>query len=212
MAIFNNDGAKATELGSAVTPQGEWAPLSGAAAEKTQAGQTTVPSNGKPTYLDATVKVSGKLTFEAPVVIDGQIDGEINALQTSVAVGKTATIKAKIQVQSITVGGVVDGEINASQRIELQPSAKVKGSLTAPKIVIMDGALFDGTCSMQPKAQRDDARKPGVASKEERPMAATNGQDHTAQAGWMTTHFRKRTGLDSIHVPPQRQIGLSRGV
>jgi len=132
-------------------------------------------------YLDQGSKVHGKLSFEAPVRIDGQIEGEIDAHDTSVTIGKSAVVTAKIKTVSVTVAGVVNGEIGASQRIELQPSARVSGNLTAPKLIVQEGAMFEGNCTMQPKAVRED-RMPAASRKEERLLAESNGREQVESA------------------------------
>src|SRR5215471_10600318 len=46
-------------------------------------------------YLGPGAKINGKLTFDAPVTIEGEVEGEIVA-QATVTVGQQATIKGKI--------------------------------------------------------------------------------------------------------------------
>ena len=67
-------------------------------------------------------------------------------------IGESAVITAQIKAASIIVAGKVSGDITATQRIEIRPSAKVIGNLTAPVLVVHEGALFEGHCSMQPEA------------------------------------------------------------
>jgi cytoskeletal protein CcmA (bactofilin family) len=61
------------------------------------------------------------------------------------------------------VSGKVNGEITASQRIEIHPTAKVTGNITAPTLVIQEGAFFEGSCSMTSEG------------KDWKPAASTNG-------------------------------------
>jgi len=75
------------------------------------------------------------------------------------------------------VAGKVSGDIIAVQRIEIRPSAKVLGNLTAPVLVVHEGAVFEGHCSMQPEATREE-RKVTVFPKEER-LAQAAGQKPT---------------------------------
>jgi cytoskeletal protein CcmA (bactofilin family) len=131
-------------------------------------------------YLDQGCRINGKLKFSGPVRIDGQVEGEIDAHDTSVAIGRTAVVTAKIKAVSVTVAGVVNGEISASQRIELQASAKVSGSLAAPKLVVLEGAVFEGNCTMPRKAARDERPAEG-SRKDERPMTETNGKERVGQ-------------------------------
>jgi cytoskeletal protein CcmA (bactofilin family) len=125
-------------------------------------------------YLDQGSKVSGKLSFEGPARVDGQIDGEITA-KDSLMIGESAVVTAQIKAASIIVAGKVSGDITASQRIEIRPSAKVLGNLTAPVLVVHEGAVFEGHCAMQPEGSRDD-RKVTVFPKEERIAAQAGGQ------------------------------------
>jgi cytoskeletal protein CcmA (bactofilin family) len=181
MALFKNESEKAIETGTLMEPQSPprstspAAPLA-VAGSLPPLSQVTRAPNGSGTYLDQSAKVNGKLNFEGPVRIDGQIDGEINA-QDSLTIGKSAVVTAKIKAVSIIVAGTVSGEVNAGQRIELQPSAKVSGTINAPKLVVHEGAMFEGSCSMQPKAMRED-RKLGPSRREERLVAENDGEHH----------------------------------
>ena len=87
--------------------------------------------------------MSGKLSFEGPARIDGQVDGEITA-KDRLMIGESAVVTAQIKAASIIVAGKVSGDITASQRIEIRPSAKVVGNLTAPILVVHEGAVFRG--------------------------------------------------------------------
>jgi cytoskeletal protein CcmA (bactofilin family) len=114
-------------------------------------------------YLDAGSRISGKLSFETPARIDGQVDGEINA-KDSLTIGESAVVAAQIKADSVIVAGKVSGDIVAIRRIEIRPSAKVLGNITAPSLVINEGALFEGHCAMQ--ADAHDDRKVTVFPKE----------------------------------------------
>jgi cytoskeletal protein CcmA (bactofilin family) len=125
-------------------------------------------------YLDSGSKISGKLLFDGPIRIDGQVDGEIIAKDT-LTIGESAVVTAQIKAASVIVAGKVSGDIIAGQRIEIRPSAKVLGNLTSPVLVVHEGAMFEGHCSMQPETARED-RKVTVFPKEERPLQAAGGQ------------------------------------
>ncbi len=116
-------------------------------------------------YLDSGSKISGKLSFDGPTRIDGQVDGEIIG-KDSLTIGESAVVTAQIRAAAIIVAGKVSGDIIASQRIEIRPSAKVIGNLTAPVLVVHEGALFEGHCSMQPEASQ--SAKVTVFAKDER--------------------------------------------
>ncbi|HVN28240.1 MAG TPA: polymer-forming cytoskeletal protein [Candidatus Binataceae bacterium] len=122
-----------------------------------------LPAAGAGAYLDAGSRISGKLSFETPARIDGQVDGEVNA-KDSLTIGESAVVAAQIKADSVIVAGKVSGDIVAVRRIEIRPSAKVLGNITAPTLVINEGAIFEGHCAMQ--AEAHDDRKVTVFPKE----------------------------------------------
>lgn len=178
MALFNKEPEKNLRSESAKPPTPAQAipvPPPAPAPES-----RVVPARQSPStplearaYLDQGSKISGKLNFEGPARIDGQVDGEITA-KDSVIVGESAVVTAQIKAAAVIVAGKVSGDITASQRIEIRPSAKVLGNLTSPILVVHEGATFEGHCAMQPEGARED-RKVTVFPKEER-VAQAGGQ------------------------------------
>jgi cytoskeletal protein CcmA (bactofilin family) len=132
------------------------------------------PSEGK-AYLDRGSKITGKISFDGPALIDGEVDGEINA-KGSLTIGESAVVIAHIRAASVSVAGKVSGDIVATQRIEFRSSAKVSGNITAPALSVQDGALFEGYCSID--GIRED-RKVTEFPKEERVAQAAGGQKQT---------------------------------
>lgn len=137
------------------------------------------PSVESAAYLDRTSKITGKLSFEASTRLDGTIEGEILA-KDHLMIGESAVINAQIRAASIVVAGKVHGDITATQRIEIRPSGRVIGNLSAPIFVVHDGALFEGHCSMQSDSAQNE-RKVTVFPKDERPAAVKD--DRTAANG-----------------------------
>jgi len=115
-------------------------------------------------YLGEGSKASGKLSFEGPAWIGGQIDGEIIA-KNSIMIGESAVVTGPIKAASVVVAGKVSGDITASERIELRFSAKVLGNLTSNVLIVHDGSWFEGHCAMQSKGTRAE-RKVMVFPKE----------------------------------------------
>jgi cytoskeletal protein CcmA (bactofilin family) len=127
----------------------------------------TAPSEAR-AYLNKGSKIMGKLFFEGPVRIDGQVDGEICA-NDEVFIGDTAVVTAHIKGGSVVVTGRVTADIIAAKRLEIRRTAKVFGNLTTPVLVIEDGALFEGHCTMSSQVQ-DHKVTPMVAKQEPFPV------------------------------------------
>ena len=156
MALFSNEPEKnarpeAPKPQAAPAPS---APASSPAAEHHAAAHSAGATGSA--YLDRGAKVSGKLHFEGPARIDGQVDGEINGKE--VTIGESAVVTAQITAESVVVCGKVKGEITASQRIEIRPTAKVSGNISAPKLVVQEGAVFEGSCSMGHEGSHEDRK------------------------------------------------------
>ena len=184
MALFNKEPEKNPKIQpTTTTPLASSTSTSPSTTSSSTSTTTSVaaprsngpaPADGR-AYLDRGSKISGKISFEGPARIDGEVDGEINA-KDSLTIGESAVITAHIRAASVSVAGKVSGDIVATQRIEIRPSAKVNGNITAPVLSVQEGALFEGHCSMQPEGMRED-RKVTVFPKEERvAQAAVGGQ------------------------------------
>ncbi|HTW89844.1 MAG TPA: polymer-forming cytoskeletal protein [Candidatus Binataceae bacterium] len=96
-------------------------------------------------------KVSGTLSFRAPVKIEGEAEGDITGDEIVIAEG--AVVNAKLSATRLTVAGRLNGEATARERIELLPSARVQCTLTTPSLVLREGAQFQGDCKMPASAK-----------------------------------------------------------
>ncbi len=129
---------------------------------------------GVQAHLGKGSRVEGKLTFEGSVKIDGYVEGEILA-QHAVIVGETAVINAQVNAETVVVKGKVTGDITARKQVELRGPAKLTGNITTPSLVIHEGVLFEGHCSMggaESKTDKTD-RKVALFPKEELRNAST---------------------------------------
>ena len=121
-------------------------------------------------HLGKGSRVEGRLTFEGSVRIDGEIDGEIDA-QGSVLIGETAVVRAQISAASIVLKGKVTGDLLGRKRVELHVPARLQGNITTPSLVIHEGVVFEGHCSMgsvsDTKSEKGD-RKVALFPTEER--------------------------------------------
>ena len=98
-------------------------------------------------FLDQGSHFKGELSFEDTLRIDGKFEGTIRSANELI-IGDTAEVSADIQVGSISIDGTVRGTVVAKKKIEIHPHGKVYAQLTAPILKIEEGALFEGSCSM----------------------------------------------------------------
>ena len=99
-------------------------------------------------YLGPGTKINGKLHFDGPATIEGEVEGEIIA-QANVTIGQQATVKGKLSAASILVHGKVLADVQAEKKIEIQPPGSVVGDIVTQSVVIGDGAILEGHVSMK---------------------------------------------------------------
>jgi cytoskeletal protein CcmA (bactofilin family) len=63
-------------------------------------------------------------------------------------VGSKARVKTNISATSVVVEGIVIGNIAASKRILLLATARVLGDLKTPELIIQDGVILEGRCTI----------------------------------------------------------------
>jgi cytoskeletal protein CcmA (bactofilin family) len=95
-------------------------------------------------------RFEGKLTFEGTVRIDATFLGSI-VTNDVLVVGEAARIDADITCGTIVVHGEVNGNIKAKTAVEIHHTARVRGDLETPSLLIQKGALFQGASRMEPK-------------------------------------------------------------
>ena len=90
----------------------------------------------------------GLLIFKDSLCIQGRFKGTIQA-SGDLIVDKGAVVEADhISVASLAVYGTVVGAVHAVDKIDLFPGAEIRGDITAARLRIADGVLFEGQCSM----------------------------------------------------------------
>lgn len=109
--------------------------------------------NGSPIsgLIEKGCEFEGKLTFEGTVRINGKFTGEIFSDGTLV-IGEGATIDGKVDVGNVIIHGEVCGTMKARERIEMHTPAVVEGDITAQTLVIDEGVIFEGSCTMGKKS------------------------------------------------------------
>ncbi|MCL1837337.1 MAG: polymer-forming cytoskeletal protein [Treponema sp.] len=91
---------------------------------------------------------NGLLKFHETLRVQGKFKGTIEATGALI-VDKDAEVDAdRITVSALTVYGTVIGNVYASDKVDMMSGAAVKGDVTASRLRIADGVLFEGQCSM----------------------------------------------------------------
>ncbi len=98
-------------------------------------------------FLDKDTEFEGEIKFSKTLRIDGRFKGKITSGE-SLQVGVTGNIEADIEVSRISINGKVKGVIKASEIVEIFSKGRVLGTIITPKLMIEEGAFFQGECKM----------------------------------------------------------------
>lgn len=105
------------------------------------------------TVLDKESAFEGKLTFEGCVLVNGKFQGEIFS-DGNLIIGEGGYVEGHIEIGTIQIQGEVKGNIVAKQKIEINAPSIVRGDISAPSLVIKEGAVFEGNCAMGRRSQK----------------------------------------------------------
>ena len=111
-------------------------------------------------YVGNGTVLTGETSFQAMLRIDGHLTGRISSESGTLIVGSSGRVDANIAVASAIISGTINGDIVASEKLELTRTARVVGNIQAPRLVIDDGAVFEGACSMLKAKKESEKRSP----------------------------------------------------
>ncbi len=113
-------------------------------------------------FLDKDTEFSGEISFANSIRIDGKFKGKILS-GFSLIVGENGVVEADVEVENISVNGILKGKLKAQEKIEIFSKGKVTGELITPKLIIEEGAFFQGSCQMDLKGTE---KKPKIFEKQ----------------------------------------------
>ena len=89
----------------------------------------------------------GRFMVQGNLRIDGTFEGK-TLLVDQLQIGEKAKVKTNINATSVVVEGLVIGNVTANRRILLLSTARVLGDLKTPELIIQDGVVLEGRCTI----------------------------------------------------------------
>ncbi len=105
------------------------------------------PSSAEQTIIGASVKVEGEFESQGDIIVEGVLNGSLKTKQY-LQIGSNAKITANIFAQSAQIAGNVKGNIHVNDTLKLLSTAHILGDVQTSKLIIEEGAIFNGKCSM----------------------------------------------------------------
>lgn len=107
-------------------------------------------------------EITGNLKTLTSVRLDGVVTGTIDC-GAKLVLGTKGVVKGTVNAKQAEIEGTIDGDLFISELLILRATAKINGDISTKKLIIEDGAEFNGSCRM---GEAEENRKP-VKSEDE---------------------------------------------
>lgn len=139
--MFEKKGSKQSAPQTRVPDRPEEPTLSGAMASST---------TGKTAMIGTGVSITGDVSSNANLVIEGRIEGKTVLGSHGVEISQSGEISANVVAKVVKVAGKVQGDIAGAEKVMVTSTGQVLGNISAPRVQLEDGAVFRGSIDMDP--------------------------------------------------------------
>jgi cytoskeletal protein CcmA (bactofilin family) len=99
------------------------------------------------TVVGSGTHITGNLEGDEDLKVFGRVDGNIS-LSKALLIDSDGIVVADVQASEVTIDGCLVGNVVASGVIDISPSGRVVGDLSAPRVIVAEGAAFRGNIDM----------------------------------------------------------------
>jgi cytoskeletal protein CcmA (bactofilin family) len=117
------------------------------------------------TIIGESILINGNVNGDEDLTVRGRVEGTVTLTKTLV-VEPTGVVKAEVQVKNLVISGAVVGNVTATESVEITKDGRMVGDITAPRVIIVDGAAFRGRIDM---GEVDVEGRPALARASSRP-------------------------------------------
>jgi len=109
------------------------------------------------------VQVSGEVHFAGALQVDGRLIGKVISENGSLIIEQAGEVQAQVDVGVCVIRGAMRGNVTAKSRVEISKSARVQGDITAPVLIVEEGAVLSGkiTIGKEPARVPEEIRPGG---------------------------------------------------
>lgn len=90
----------------------------------------------------------GDVSGDEDLEIEGRVEGQVKLPNHQLTVGGHGRVAAEIEAKNVIVIGHVAGNVVATERVEIQATGVVEGDIHAPRLLIQEGAVVNGSIEM----------------------------------------------------------------
>jgi len=103
----------------------------------------------------STLIIKGELVGSEDLIFEGHIEGKITLPEHVLTIGLGAQVAAEVVARVVIVHGNITGNITASERVEIKTSGHMIGDLVTPRVMMNDGATFNGRLETRTPSKQD---------------------------------------------------------
>jgi len=137
--------------------------------------QATAIVGGSMANIGKSITLKGDLSGNEDLVIEGHIEGRVDLPSNQLTIGANGSCSAEVHAKTVVVIGKVNGNVIATERIEIQATGLVNGDVSAPKLVVQEGAVVNGSIEMGAKAKASQAAAAGIGAGQQ-PVGSFGGE------------------------------------
>jgi cytoskeletal protein CcmA (bactofilin family) len=104
--------------------------------------------------IGKSITIKGDLSGNEDLQIDGSVEGRIDLPNNQLTIGAEGRVKAEVHAKSVVVIGHVTGNVSATDRIQVEANGIVDGDVKAPRLLIQEGAMLNGSVEMGSSASK----------------------------------------------------------
>jgi len=97
------------------------------------------------TLLAEGAHLEGTLEAAQDVRVAGRVVGRVRAGGRIIVAGG-GHVEGDLEAVSAEIAGTVIGDVAVSERLVLRPTARLEGHVTAGRLIVEEGAVFNGEC------------------------------------------------------------------
>lgn len=112
----------------------------------------TTPNSNAINIIGQGTKITGDITCDSDIRIDGMLEGNIKA-EGKIILNKSGKIQGNISCKNCDVSGNAEGTIEVAELLALKESSNINGDIVTKKMSVEPGAIFNGTCKMGGKSE-----------------------------------------------------------
>jgi len=109
--------------------------------------EKTIDENKLTGFFDKDTDIKGDLSFKGSFRIDGRFTGKIDS-DSILIVGDNGKVEADIKIGNIIINGEVNGTIQAKEKVEINATGRVIGTVITPKLAVEEGAYLEANCQI----------------------------------------------------------------